>query len=170
MCEARTVKRPTLSFCGKEEQGSGCSFVAIGQNGTKRTLRRRMKRHESRKNAFLLVFQQPINNASTEEMLENIDSGEIQTDEFCLNLLGCTMNNLSEIDDAIKPHLKKWTLERLPKVSLAVLRISCAQMLFMPDVPASVIINEAVELAKLYGDAEAPKFINGVLGAISRGD
>ena len=99
-------------------------------------------------------------------MLENIDSGEIQTDEFCLNLLGCTMNNLSEIDDAIKPHLKKWTLERLPKVSLAVLRISCAQMLFMPDVPASVIINEAVELAKEYGGDDEYSFINGALRSI----
>lgn len=102
-----------------------------------------------------------------EEILETMDSDEIQTDEFCLDLLRFSLSNLEQIDATITPHLKKWTLQRLPKVSLAVLRISCAQLLFMPELPASVIINEAVELAKEYGAEDEYAFVNGALRSIS---
>lgn len=127
----------------------------------------KMTRRESRRNAFLLVFQQPINTMTPEEILETMDSDEIQTDEFCLDLLRFSLSNLEQIDATITPHLKKWTLQRLPKVSLAVLRISCAQLLFMPELPASVIINEAVELAKEYGAEDEYAFVNGALRSIS---
>lgn len=126
-----------------------------------------MTRHESRKNAFILIFQLPMNEMTLADMLDAADSDEIQTDEFCLNLLSFTLDNLAAVDKAIEPHLNKWTLNRLPKVSLAVLRISCAQLLFMPDLPASVIINEAVELTKEFGAEDEYAFVNGTLRNIT---
>jgi transcription antitermination factor NusB len=126
-----------------------------------------MTRRESRKNAFLLIFQYPVNPAGLDDIIEAIDKDEIQTDDFCLNLLGVTIDNVDAIDDTIKPHLKKWTLNRLPRVSLAVLRISCAQLLYMPDLPESVIINEAVEITKEFGDDDEYSFVNGALRSIS---
>jgi N utilization substance protein B len=57
-------------------------------------------------------------------------------------------------------------MARLPRVSLAILRISCAQLMFMPDIPQSVVINEAVELAKEYGGESEYSFVNGALRSI----
>lgn len=125
-----------------------------------------MTRHESRRNAFTLIFQLSINEMTLEDMLDATDRDEIQTDSFCLNLLSFTLDNLADIDNVIKPHLNKWTLNRLPKVSLAVLRVSCTQLMYMPDLPASVIINEAVELAKEFGADDEYAFVNGALRSI----
>ena len=126
-----------------------------------------MTRRESRKNAFLLIFQYPVNPVNLDEIVEITDTDEIQTDEFCLDLLGVTIENIKTIDEAIRPHLKKWTLNRLPRVSLAVLRISSAQLLYMPDLPESVIINEAVEITKEFGTEDEYAFVNGALRSIS---
>lgn len=125
-----------------------------------------MTRRESRKSAFLLIFGQQVNAMTLAEILEAADGDEIQTDEFCLGLLSFTLENIEKIDNCITPHLKKWTLARLPKVSLAVLRISCSQLMFMPELPESVIINEAVELAKEFGAEDEYSFVNGTLRSI----
>ena len=125
-----------------------------------------MTRRESRKTAFTLLFQLPVNEMDYDELIEVASEAEdIEMDAFCLSLVRDTMSHLREIDEAIRPHLKKWSIGRLPKVSLAVLRLSCAQLFYQPDLPDSVVINEAVELAKKYGMEKSPRFINGVLGA-----
>lgn len=126
-----------------------------------------MTRRQSRKNAFMLLFQKSVNDVTLKELLEDADLEEIQTDAFCLDLLGHSIEHLDEIDAIIEPHLKKWTLARLPRVSLAVLRLSVAQLLYMPDLPESVIINEAVELAKEFGAEDEYSFVNGALRNIS---
>ena len=127
-----------------------------------------MTRRESRQTAFSLIFQLPINSLSYDELLETAaEDEELQLDDFCLEILRCTLDHLAEIDAVIEPHLKKWTLSRLPKVSLAVLRVSCAQLMYMPDVPDSVVINEAVELAKAYGADDEYAFVNGTLRSVN---
>lgn len=126
-----------------------------------------MTRRESRKNAFMLFFQTAVNDVTLDELLENADFEDIHTDEFGLALLRGAIGHLDEIDALIRPHLKRWTLERLPRVSLAVLRLSVAQLLYMPEIPASVIINEAVELAKEFGAEDEYAFVNGSLRSIS---
>ena len=73
-----------------------------------------------------------------------------------------------EIDAEISKYLKKWKLERLPKVSLAILRLSAAEILYSKDVPPGVVANEAVNLAKKYATKEDASFINGVLGSLIR--
>ncbi len=76
--------------------------------------------------------------------------------------------NLDKLDETLASYSKKWKLNRLPKVSLTVLRLALYEMEFVDDLPDSVAINEAVELAKKYGSQEDASFINGVLGAVSR--
>ncbi len=71
-----------------------------------------------------------------------------------------------EIDRVLRQHLKRWRLERLTFIDRAILRIGCAELLFFSDVPGKVAINEAVELAKKFGDEKAGRFVNGVLDAI----
>ncbi|MEG1181924.1 MAG: transcription antitermination factor NusB, partial [Oscillospiraceae bacterium] len=99
------------------------------------------------------------------------DEQMFELDDFARSIVNAAIDNMAEIDSKIKPYLNKWTLERLPRVSLAVLRISCAQMLYLSDeknLPDSVVINEAVELAKEYGGEEEYSFVNGTLGSFAK--
>lgn len=68
----------------------------------------------------------------------------------------------------IRTHLRSWTMERLPRVSITVLRLALAEMLYGGENTPGVAINEAVELAKKYGSDEDYQFINGLLGAVAR--
>jgi len=70
-----------------------------------------------------------------------------------------------ELDGAIKPLLVDWTIERLAKVDLSILRLSCYEILHCPDIPTEVSIDEAVKLAQEYSTHEAGVFINGILGS-----
>ncbi len=73
-----------------------------------------------------------------------------------------------QIDRAIDEFSTNWTLERMSRVDLALLRLATYELLFCPDVPPSVVINEAIEIGKDYGTRETPAFINGILDKISR--
>ncbi|MEG0750834.1 MAG: transcription antitermination factor NusB [Oscillospiraceae bacterium] len=127
-----------------------------------------MTRHQSRTNAFLLVFQLPSNCEAADGLFhESAEELALELDEFCESILKITLDNLAEIDEAITPNLNKWTLSRLPRVALAVLRISCAQLFYMSELPVSVVINEAVELAKEYGADDDYSFVNGVLRSVA---
>ena len=72
------------------------------------------------------------------------------------------------LDKVIENFLQDWTLERISRIDLAILRLAIYEMLRELDVPPGVAINEAVELAKIYGTDESPAFINGVLGNVAR--
>ncbi len=73
-----------------------------------------------------------------------------------------------DIDSLINKNLDNWTLERIAKTDLAILRTAVAEMLYVDSIPVSVSINEAVDLAKKYGDERSYAFINSILGKISR--
>ena len=73
--------------------------------------------------------------------------------------------NKETIDALINKHAKNWTVNRMAKVDLAILRLAICEILYMCEVPVKVSINEAVELAKIYCDNKSPKFINGILGS-----
>ena len=80
----------------------------------------------------------------------------------------CIRDSKDEIDEKIASHLKGWTLQRLPRVSLTILRIALSEILYGEEKLTGVAINEAVELAKEYGDEGDYQFVNGILGAIVR--
>ena len=116
----------------------------------------------------MLTFQKYSNDINFEDAIEAIEGDEeISVDDFARSIVELTFSNIEEIDALIIPNLKKWTIKRIPKVSLAVLRISCAQLLYMKDIPDSVVINEAVELAKEFGAEDEYSFVNGTLRNIN---
>lgn len=87
--------------------------------------------------------------------------------EFARNLLDGTISHLPEIDDKLRTYAREWSLERMANVDRNILRLALYEMLFLEDVPLSVSINEAVELAKTYSTRDSGRFINGILGKIA---
>ena len=73
-----------------------------------------------------------------------------------------------EVEEAIEKHIRGWSLRRLSKVTLALLRLAVYEMLWEESIPASVTINEAVELAKIYGGKDDASYINGVLASVAK--
>lgn len=76
--------------------------------------------------------------------------------------------NRERIDGMIEEFSTNWSLERMAKVDLAILRMSSYELLYLADIPTSVVINEAVEIGKRYGTGDTPSFVNGLLDKISR--
>lgn len=82
---------------------------------------------------------------------------------YAIRLVKTFIENKKEVDDQIKEHSKGWDVNRLLKIDRDILRISITELLYYEDIPASVSIDEAVELAKKYGTEESSSFINGIL-------
>jgi transcription antitermination protein NusB len=99
-----------------------------------------------------------------EILLRKNPSEEAET--YLRRLVDSVLGNQQEIDAALRKHLSRWRLERLTVLDRAILRLAAAELLFFDDVPPKVSINEAVEIAKKYGDDDAGKFVNGVLDSI----
>lgn len=85
------------------------------------------------------------------------------------DVLKGVQENQEQIDGLIQRYSVDWTLDRMPRVDLTILRLAAYEILYRPDVPGEVAINEAVELAGKYSDPAGGRFINGVLGSILRG-
>ena len=79
-----------------------------------------------------------------------------------------TLENLEAIDAEITGHLKRWDFSRLAKVDLAIIRMSAYALIYQPDIPPSVTIDEAIDIAKVYGADESYRFVNGVLDGIRK--
>ncbi|MCL1818166.1 MAG: transcription antitermination factor NusB [Spirochaetaceae bacterium] len=88
--------------------------------------------------------------------------------DFAGLLIAGTVENLKSVDEAIAKRLEHWDFSRLNQIDLAILRISTYSLLYMKDVPASVVIDEAVDIAKDFGTDESYRFINGVLDGIRK--
>ena len=91
-----------------------------------------------------------------------------ETLAFSRLLIKGTIENLPVIDEKIKEHLEHWDFTRLSRVDLAILRMSVFCLLYQPDIPATVTIDEAVEIAREFGTDESYRFINGVLDSIQK--
>ncbi len=129
-----------------------------------------MTRKEERELAFTLVFEKIFNNDLTvEEIINNaIESRFIENNTFAFSLAQLTYEHCEEVDSIINEISIGWKVARLPKVSLAILRLALCEILFVPSVPNGVSINEAVELAKKFSSQEDASFINGILGKYVR--
>lgn len=130
-----------------------------------------MSRREARDAAFKLVFEIPFHGCDYKDridfFIDNLDTelSEIEKD-YVRDAVSACFENLETVDSKIIPLLKKWTISRLPKVSLSILRLAVTEMYYFKDIPYQVSINEAIELSKQYGDDDAPAFVNGVLDKI----
>jgi len=131
-----------------------------------------MSRISARKNAFNLIFQYGFINAEEVESNKDIYFGENpdiddEDKKYILATVDGTIENIEKIDGVISERARGWSIERMSKVDLAILRLAVYEILFSEDMPDSITINEAVELAKKYSSDEAPAFINGILGKLS---
>ncbi|OBG88508.1 N utilization substance protein B [Mycobacterium sp. NS-7484] len=129
-------------------------------------------RHQARKRAVDLLFEAEARGLTPEAVADGrIALAEDQPDVTPLNpytvsvARGVTEHS-AHIDDLISAHLQGWTLERLPAVDRAILRVAVWELLHAEDVPEPVAVDEAVELAKELSTDESPGFVNGVLGQV----
>lgn len=129
----------------------------------------KLSRFKAREQGFILIFEKMFNEDSLDSIIEAAEeSREISIDAYAKELACGVYDNIDSIDECISSKLKKgWSLKRISKTSLAILRLGVYEMKYVDSVPESVAINEAVELSKKYTVDES-KFVNGVLGAVSR--
>ena len=132
-----------------------------------------MSRKTAREHAFRLLFSTQFQNESVDMMLERYLEANpgVEPEEKDLNFIRTevagTLQHQQEINKEIEGALQDWKLSRLSHVDLAILQITVYEMRYEEEIPVSVSINEAVELAKKYSSDAAPAFINGVLGTIA---
>lgn len=124
-----------------------------------------MKRRTAREKALQALFQVNVSNTEPNEAIEHALDEETP-DQFMNNLVFGTIEHGNEIDELIKPHLVNWTIDRLANIDKTILRMAVYELKYEQDIPANVTLDEAVELAKAFGDDHSSKFVNGVLSKI----
>ncbi|MFZ7945188.1 MULTISPECIES: transcription antitermination factor NusB [Bacillaceae] len=125
-----------------------------------------MKRRTAREKALQALFQIDVSNTEPTLAIEHVLEEEAG-DEYLSKLVIGVIEQKSEIDELIMQHLEKWTLDRLATVDRNLLRIAVYELKnFRNEVPENVILDEAIEIAKIYGDDQSSKFINGVLSKV----
>lgn len=132
----------------------------------------KLKLRVLRERLFKLLFRKEFN--SDEDMSLQcklfFDEEELTEEEeaFIAGKYDRIIEHISKIDDIISKNATGWKLNRIGKVDLTILRLACYEILFDDEVPVSVAINEAVEIAKQYGQDESSAFVNAILGKISK--
>ena len=134
---------------------------------------RTMTRRELRENTFVMLFHKEFHDI--DEMKEQFElyfekkapmseKDETYVSERVYDIL----SKLNEIDSDIEEASESWTVSRMSKIDLSIMRLAYYEMRYDETVPLQVAINEAVEIAKLYGGDNSPSFINGVLGKLAK--
>ena len=126
-----------------------------------------MNRKTARENAFILLFELTSKKDETaEEIFDKATNlRELAVNDFAKSVYFGAASNFTVIDECIGKSLVGWKSSRLSTVSKAILRLAVYELMFLPDIPAKVSINEAIELSKKYDDDKAYMLINGVLNA-----
>jgi len=129
------------------------------------------KRTKAREYALQVLYQLDIRRGEVAGILQEFwearqPASEVKT--FAQQLAEGTMAHMQEIDQLISAHANNWNIKRMAVVDRNILRLGVFELLYVTDVPPTVCINEAIELAKRFGDAESAKFINGILDAIHK--
>jgi N utilization substance protein B len=129
-------------------------------------------RRKARELALQMMYQIDLVNAKLEQMVTDFQPFQQclpSIQDFSLDLVKRTLNNRQAIDELLAQCAQNWRIERMAIIDRNILRLSICELLYFPDIPGSVTINEAVEIAKKYGSEESSKFVNGILDAIARG-
>ena len=140
-------------------------------------------RHRAREAALQILYTYDIDSATSapgkaphdgqamlDELGRHFDHFKIPPAfrEFATNLVVGTLKELKEIDLVLEKHAANWKLSRMSPVDRNLLRMAIYEMRNFPETPRSVVINEAIELAKQFGTADSPAFVNGILDAVSQ--
>lgn len=131
------------------------------------------KKHErrrAREDALSLLYSSDLMESDAIALIEAGEFPEdIELGEYAESLVRGVVEHRGDIDERLAATSENWAIDRMPVVDRALLRLAVYEMEYVDDVPVSVAINEAVELAKVYGgEDESSRFVNGVLGRIAR--
>ena len=129
-------------------------------------------RHQARERALQILFQYDIHGAPglwLEEFWKPLKADE-DTKAFAERVVAGVLDKKKELDQLIGAYAENWKVSRMPVVDRNILRAGLYELFWMDDVPAKVTINEAVELAKGFGDEDASKFVNGILDKVLASD
>jgi N utilization substance protein B len=124
-----------------------------------------MKRRTAREKAIQALFQLDLNEQEPRLAIQHVLEEE-ETNEFLEELVFGTVEHQSEIDGLLRNNLENWSLERIGNVDRAILRMAVYEMKYETSIPTNVTMNEAIELAKVFGDDDSSKFINSVLSKV----
>lgn len=128
-----------------------------------------MTRKQAREETFILIFEKQFNDDLLEQLLElAAEVRGIEPDDYVKQVFFGVYENLEELDRIISECAVGWSINRISKTALAVLRLALFEIKYMSDVPVSVSINEAVELCKKYATKEDASFVNGILATVSK--
>ena len=127
------------------------------------------ERSRARRQALQILYQRDVTGEDIARILGlkiySCEDGE--PDGFCRGLVKGVEGYLTQIDEMIGEVSENWAVSRMPLVDRNILRLATFEIVYDVEVPPSVAINEAVELAKVYGGEDSSKFVNGVLGKIA---
>ncbi len=132
-----------------------------------------MKRRKGREYAFQLLFRLDFTGKTPDK--RDFDEfwtdkeGDAEIREFAEDIVYGAINHLAEIDSAIRKAAEHWVLERMAAADRNILRSATYELLYRKDIPSTVTINEAIEIAKRYSTNESSSFINGILDTIAKG-
>lgn len=129
------------------------------------------KRRRGRETALKLLYAIDLTQQSADDVLHAAWIDTVVPEivrEFSITLAAGVMSHRDEIDAMVQDSSMNWSLERIGIIERNILRFAIYELLFLPDVPPNVTINEAVEVAKRYGTDEAPSFVNGILDRIKQ--
>src|SRR3990172_12106325 len=128
-----------------------------------------MERRKARILALEMLYQMEIRRISLGQVIKTSVAAQPKKvlPEFALRIAKGVSDHLEEINQIIEKYAEDWSLNRMPFLDRNIIRIALYEMFYEEDIPFSVSINEAVELAKAYGTEDSGKFINGVLGKIA---
>jgi N utilization substance protein B len=124
------------------------------------------RRSRAREVAVQLLFQYDLNPRIDRASVERFAHDRLREDDlrtFCLALYDGVLANLADIDARLTAAAENWRLSRMAVIDRNILRLGAHEVLHQPDVPAAAALNEAIELARRYGAADSPAFVNGVL-------
>lgn len=130
-----------------------------------------MKRSEAREMMMQVFFQMEAHkeyNVEEKDKLFKAYKNWKKQSEYVENIFEKFVENREKIDTMIEESSNNWKISRMGKVDLAILRVAVAELLYAEDIPTSVTINEAVNMAKTFGADESAKFINGILGTVAK--
>lgn len=130
-----------------------------------------MNRKAEREQAFILIFEKSFRPDSIEEILEDaLNAENYENSNYSENCFRGVYDNLETIDSIIENNLNGWSINRISKVALSILRLAVYEIKYVDSVPVGASINEAVELCKKYATSDDSSYVNGVLGAVARAE
>ena len=126
-------------------------------------------RRKARQQALHILYQREITGDSIARILEarSYSDEDGEPGEFCVEILSGVEGHQGTIDQTVSAISENWVLSRMPIVDRNILRIAAYEILYDEEIPDSVSINEAVEMAKTYGGEDSSKFVNGILGRLA---